>query len=97
MDFKHPLLRISNRRWLDFDIWFPELSLALEYQGKQHYEPVDYFGGQEAFERRTENDALKKKIASENEITLIPVHYTWDRNVDSIRILLVSHGFEPKS
>ncbi|MGA7836511.1 MAG: hypothetical protein WB996_00970, partial [Ignavibacteriaceae bacterium] len=32
------------------DIYFPQLNIGLEYQGAQHYEPIDFFGGQEAFE-----------------------------------------------
>ena len=28
-----------------YDIWFPERSIAIEYNGIQHYEPVKFFGG----------------------------------------------------
>jgi len=34
-----------------FDIWIPNWRIAIEYHGKQHFEPIDFFGGQEAFKR----------------------------------------------
>jgi len=96
MDYKHPILRISNKRWLEFDIWHPELNLALEYQGQQHYEALSYFGGERAFERRKENDRIKRDIASNNNIKLIEIHFSWDKNIDSIKNILISQGFVPK-
>ena len=35
-----------------FDIWIPELKIAIEYQGKQHDKPIEFFGGLEALENR---------------------------------------------
>ena len=51
--------------WLDrqhLDIYIHELGVALEYQGKQHDEPVEFFGGQQAFELNKERDARKKRL-----------------------------------
>jgi len=52
----------------EIDIWFPELKLAIEYDGEQHFYPIEYFGGQENFEKTTQRDHLKnQKIAEHTE------------------------------
>ena len=30
------------------------LKYLIEFQGKQHYEPIDYFGGKEKFDKQVE-------------------------------------------
>ncbi len=60
--------------WLglqQFDIFIPEMQLAIEYQGRQHYEPVDFFGGEEGFLRTQERDKKKARLCSENGIQLV--------------------------
>ena len=42
-----------------FDTYIPELKLAFEYQGRQHYEPIPFFGGEEGFARLQERDNRK--------------------------------------
>ena len=93
-DFKHPCLRISSTRWLDYDIWFPSHNLAFEYQGKQHYEPIDFFGGSKAFARRAENDKIKTKLSKENGVILIQVPYWLDLTENSIKKLILQNGIE---
>ena len=57
------------------DIFIPTLNIAFEYQGQQHYEPVDIFGGQENFDIQVKNDEKKKKICEDNNIILIEWSY----------------------
>ena len=54
-----------------FDIWIPSINLAVEYQGRQHYEPIDFFGGKPALVQRKKLDARKAKLARQNNVTLI--------------------------
>lgn len=64
--------------WLSpqhLDIFVPSKSLAFEYQGMQHFEPVEYFGGEEAFKQNTERDKLKKHKCRTNGIRLIEWRY----------------------
>lgn len=35
-----------NKNPLPFDFYLPQYDVCIEYNGIQHYEPVDYFGGQ---------------------------------------------------
>lgn len=55
------------------DIYLPKLNVAIEYQGAQHYEPIEFFGGQEAFERTIERDKRKKELCEKHKCILIYV------------------------
>ncbi|WP_370476965.1 hypothetical protein [Tamlana flava] len=56
-----------------FDIWLPEIRTAIEYHGTQHDEPVDFFGGKDAFEKNQERDELKRKKCKLNKVSLFEV------------------------
>jgi hypothetical protein len=70
-----------------FDIYIPELNIAIEYQGQQHYKPIDYFGGQEAFEQNKIRDKIKFDKCSEYNCTLIYVDegYQLDTVISKVR------------
>lgn len=56
-----------------YDVYIPKYKIALEYQGVQHTRPVEYFGGEEAYQKGLERDARKKRISTENSVYLIEV------------------------
>jgi hypothetical protein len=67
----------GNPNWLGrqhFDIYFPDLNIAIEYQGTQHQKPVEYFGGEEAFKKGRERDEKKKRLCEENGCKLFYVY-----------------------
>lgn len=53
-----------------FDIWLPNWKIAIEYHGKQHFEPVDFFGGQKTFEETVERDKRKFLLAEREGVIL---------------------------
>lgn len=55
------------------DILIPELGVGIEYQGLQHDQPVEFFGGEQAFQQSQKRDARKLKLCQENNIRLIYV------------------------
>lgn len=61
-----------------FDAYFPDHKVAVEYQGAQHSQPVEYFGGEDAFARQQERDERKRRACAENGIRLIEVHPGYD-------------------
>lgn len=65
-------------RMQSLDIFIPSLSIGIEYQGRQHYEPIEHFGGEEHFKHQQENDAKKKALCKTHGITLIEWSYTED-------------------
>ena len=71
--------RTIRPSWLDgleIDIFIPEIRLAIEYQGRQHYEPIEFFGGNDAFKKRIELDNKKRILLNENGIRLLEWKYT---------------------
>jgi len=62
---------------LELDCYNPELNLALEYNGIQHYKFIPYFHrNHEHFINQKYRDDLKRRLCKDNGITLIEVPYT---------------------
>ena len=72
-----PFYLATEKGCMSYDVYICGLKVAIEYQGKQHFEPVDYFGGRESFEKQQERDKLKAQKSIENGITLIYINY-WE-------------------
>lgn len=53
-----------------------ELSLLIEYDGKQHFEPVEFFGGVQSYEEAKKRDAIKNEYCEANNIFLLRLPYT---------------------
>lgn len=74
----------KNIRPLPFDFYLNDLSVCVEYDGGQHFEPVDFFGGEEKFKLQQINDNIKNTYCKENNIPLLRIPY-WDYdNIESI-------------
>ena len=50
----------KNKRPLPFDFYLPDYNLCIEFQGRQHFEPVKDYGGEEEFLKVQINDKIKK-------------------------------------
>lgn len=64
--------------WLDtqsLDIFIPQYSCAIEYQGQQHYDAIDYFGGEAKLLMQREMDADKRQKCQNNGVKLIEWSY----------------------
>lgn len=73
------VVREASPPWLGrqrLDIYVPELHLAIEYQGAQHFRPVTVFGGEDGLVRISERDATKKRLCGENGVTVLHVMHT---------------------
>lgn len=68
----------KNIRPLSFDFYLPKFNTCIEYNGQQHYKPVDYFGGINSFNKQVKNDNIKKKYCQDNGIGLITIPYYFD-------------------
>jgi hypothetical protein len=77
----HDILYQYKPAWLGrqiFDVYFKSLNVAIEYNGKQHYQPIDFFGGDKGFENLVRLDTLKRKKCSENDCILFEIKYDED-------------------
>jgi very-short-patch-repair endonuclease len=66
-------LKGINNYPLYCDGYFPELNLVVEFDGRQHREPVDSFGGEERFIVTQQNDRLKDKLIPEQGLRLLRI------------------------
>lgn len=59
----------SNR--MAYDFYINGLNLLIECQGVQHFIPINFFGGEQAFKTQKERDKLKLDLSREHNIDLI--------------------------
>ena len=67
-------------KWLGkqrIDIYFPKYNIGIEYDGIQHFQPSDRFGGIEKFEKTKQWDLLKEKRCLENNCKLFRLDYKY--------------------
>lgn len=70
-------LRSAKGGQMSYDIFIAGLNVAIEYQGKQHFEPVDFFGGEESFVDVQKRDKEKAELSKANGIKLVYINY-WE-------------------
>lgn len=72
------------------DIIIPSLKIWIEYDGIQHFEPVNFRGGmsdkqvQEQFKLVQQNDQIKNQYAKDNNWILIRIPFTEYDNIEQI-------------
>jgi len=81
--FKDCLSQALQKR-LSFDFYLVEKNMCIEYDGIQHFEPIDKWGGLDRFEKQTLNDKIKNDYCKNNEIKLLRIPYTSFDNIESI-------------
>ena len=65
-----------NIHTLPFDFYLYDYNTIIEYDGEQHFRPIEHFGGIEGFKQRVHNDALKNEYCLSKNIKLIRLPYT---------------------
>jgi len=72
----YEVIHHGKPEWLSrqhFDIWIPEINVAIEYQGAQHFQAIEAFGGEEGLAKTQERDQRKKALCENNNVRLILV------------------------
>lgn len=75
-----------------FDFYLPSYDTYIEYDGRQHYEPINYWGGESIFSERCDRDKEKDEYVSDMSSTLIRIPYTIKEPQDFIKILSKEFG-----
>lgn len=68
-----------------------KVTTLIEYDGRQHFEPISDFGGEEGFKITQNNDSIKNKYCKNNNIPLLRIPY-WD--FDNIELILNNFLYE---
>jgi hypothetical protein len=87
------LLRHASPKWLapqHLDVFIPELKLAFEYMGEQHFMPVSLFGGSEGLQETKKRDERKVKLCTANGVRCAHIRFDepWNLVRESIRLEL---------
>lgn len=73
------------RSKLKFDFYLPKLNILIEFDGYQHYYPVNKFGGEKYLEFLKNSDFIKNKWAFDNNIKLIRISF---EQINDINLIL---------
>jgi len=71
----------GKKQMLSFDFYLPIQNILIEFDGKQHYKPVNFYGcsneqATKTHEALIKNDKIKNKYCIDNGIRLIRIPYT---------------------
>lgn len=81
--YNHWVEREFSPKWLRgkrIDIFVHDINLAIEYQGEQHYKPVEIFGGEQGFKNTQKRDKEKLQLCKQHNINLIYFNYQEELN-----------------
>ena len=80
VDFEpqHTFKDCKDIQVLQFDFYLSNYNACIEYDGRQHFMPIDYFGGQQGFESTQRRDAIKTNYCTTNNIPLLRIRYDED-------------------
>jgi hypothetical protein len=67
---------------LRIDIYIPKYNLAIEYDGFQHFWPIEFFGGIDGFNKTRRRDITKDVYCTYNKINLLRFPPTTDDPAD---------------
>jgi len=72
------IFRHHRPEWLDgleLDIYLPSREIAFEYQGQQHYYPIDAWGGETALVELKRRDRKKSRKCAKKGVKLIAISF----------------------
>jgi hypothetical protein len=80
---KHKIHFIQQKSFRDLkditllkcDFYLPKFNCVIEFNGRQHYEIVEKFGGEKGFLETKRRDELKKEFFRKNKINYIEIHF----------------------
>ena len=74
----------SNIPTYRFDFYLEELNICIEFDGEQHFRPVEFFGGKKTFLKIQNRDKLKNRYCNLNDIILLRISYLDFKEIKNI-------------
>lgn len=72
---QHTFEECKNEKYLPFDFYLPEYNTCIEFDGLQHFKPIEYFGGEKKLKITKLHDQIKTNYCLKNNIKLIRIRY----------------------
>lgn len=87
--WQHSFKDCKYRKELIFDFYIPRLNCCIEYDGIQHFEPVDFLGegidlAEKRFKETKVRDSIKNNYCNKNNIKIIRIPYWEFDNIKNI-------------
>jgi very-short-patch-repair endonuclease len=73
-----------DRQQLRFDFYVPSRRLLIEFDGRQHYETSEKWGGEEKLADIQRRDAIKDRFAAEHGYRLLRIPYWEYQHIDNL-------------
>ena len=85
---------VNNHQYrFDFAVYDSNgIKYFIEFDGKQHFEPVEMWGGKEGLRKQQKRDKEKNNYCKENGIPLIRIPYTIDKKELNLSTLLPEYS-----
>lgn len=90
IDFKteHCFKELKDVHYLRFDFIIfdsnKDIILAIEFDGRQHYDAVKHWGGESYLKKLQEHDKMKDEYCKSNNIPLLRIPYWEEENIEGI-------------
>lgn len=90
---------LNKTRLFKVDFYLPDLNTIIEYDGIQHYEPVDYFTGNHSnsikeYKEQVYRDSLVNKYCISNKINLLRISYKDKNRMENIITTYIRDGID---
>ena len=94
-----PKLLGTGNKALSYDFYIPFKNLLVEFQGEQHYRPVDFSSkdmeqAENNFENQQEHDRRKREYAKLNNIDLLEISYLQKDKIEEILNEILNENFK---
>lgn len=78
---EHKIDGCIHKRLLKFDFFLKDFNACIEFDGKQHFEVTEFFGGEQGLLETQIRDAVKNKFCLNNNIPLLRIKYD-EQNIE---------------
>lgn len=86
IDFKKnkTFKKCKYKSLLKFDFYLPDYNTCIEYDGRQHFETVEAWGGKLNLQEIQKRDEIKNNFCLNNQISLLRIKYTNLKETENI-------------
>lgn len=77
---------LKYKNSLIFDFYLPEYNCCIEFDGEQHFRPIECWGGEKVFEDIKNRDIIKNNYCKLNNIKLFRFSYKDDHDIIELNI-----------
>lgn len=82
--------KCKDKQLLPFDFKIYDIksskSYVIEYDGEQHFQPIEAWGGEESFKRTHCHDLIKNKFCFDNGIPIIRIPFNTQYNINDLKL-----------